>query len=423
MRTSFFITIFILVAAFMLHRHGSRRLMELTERHSFLIQQKQTPGTTASVSTDTASSPRDRATAIEEARQFTRDMIRLANEISLQKKSGEPPDSAMLKRSARIPGLLRSLTAYQLQLVIPETISAPDVSDDLRQGMLNSYLTVLAEKSPANALELLDRHSNLIGARADPAGIACKALAAWARAQPEEARAWIRSNGPRHPDWITDSAKLPLLIQTAHVDPQATFALLEQLEIADRGSAITKICAEASTPAVRKKVWDALREYLETLADSGEKQALVRAAIQRMTPGISGAGQIEASKWLKDASLDPPALEAFAEAIPFNSKAEETTAWILWIGAALPSASADAPIRRLFSRWIAQDHVAAGRWLNGQPAGGVKSICVRTFAETVASQDPEAARQWALTLPPGPERDKLLRKSVLPESSDTHKSP
>lgn len=418
MRTSLVITILILAAAFVLHRNGSRRLAELTERHAFLIQQHNAAGTPSSVSADPATSQQDSAAVIVEARKFTCDMISLANEISLQKKSGKPPDSATLKRAAGIPGLLQSLTSAQLQLVIPLTLSAPDLSDDLRQRMLKSYFTVLAAKSPTDALELLTRHSNLIGPQADPAGIAGKALAAWSLTQPAKAREWIQTNGPLHPEWITDSAKLPLLIQTSQTDSRAAFVMMDQLGIMDKPSAITKMCATASTPAARKKVWDALRDYSENLADAGEKKALVRAAIQQMTPGISEAGPAEAANWLKDARLDIQHLETFAEALPFNPKAEETTAWIQWMGATLPGKSSEAPIRRLFSRWIAQDHVSAGQWLNNQPASPVKSTCIHIFAESVASQDPEAARQWALTLPPGPERDELLRKSVQPLSSD-----
>ena len=58
-----------------------------------------------------------------------------------------------------------------------------------------------------------------------------------------------------------------------------------------------------------------------------------------------------------------------------------------------------------------RDHRAAGEWLTALQDGPAKPIAVAAFAKTVAPYDPDIAAQWAMTLPPGNQRDGLLKEA------------
>jgi hypothetical protein len=60
--------------------------------------------------------------------------------------------------------------------------------------------------------------------------------------------------------------------------------------------------------------------------------------------------------------------------------------------------------------WTRNDYQSAGQWLTTAPDGLVKNAAIRSYAETVSPYDPETAAQWALTLPPGNERERTLRR-------------
>jgi hypothetical protein len=66
-------------------------------------------------------------------------------------------------------------------------------------------------------------------------------------------------------------------------------------------------------------------------------------------------------------------------------------------------------IRGLIRRWTTHDYQAAGKWLGITPEGPTKNTAIASYAETVASYEPETAAQWALTLPPGTDRERTLK--------------
>jgi hypothetical protein len=70
------------------------------------------------------------------------------------------------------------------------------------------------------------------------------------------------------------------------------------------------------------------------------------------------------------------------------------------------------------SSWTTSDYQAAGKWLAAAPEGPAKISAIHAYAETVAKADPQAATQWALTLPAGNEREETLRRIRVATQSD-----
>ena len=128
------------------------------------------------------------------------------------------------------------------------------------------------------------------------------------------------------------------------------------------------------------------------------------------------------SKWLENAALNREQLAEFCD-LSYGIKREETGKWIEWIGTKLPVEKSKDNIRRMVQNWTENDYQAAGKWLAATPDGPSKNISIRYYAETVAKHEPESAAQWAMTLPPGQDRDETLKNIYQnwPENDDAAK--
>lgn len=120
-----------------------------------------------------------------------------------------------------------------------------------------------------------------------------------------------------------------------------------------------------------------------------------------------------ATRWISQAGFSSDELEKLSRILPYNVKLGETGQWLEWLGKTLPSGRADDGINRMVSKWTEKDYRAAGTWLASAPDGSVKQTAVQSYAQTVAPYDPQAAVQWALTLPPGEMRQQTLVQIVV----------
>ena len=128
------------------------------------------------------------------------------------------------------------------------------------------------------------------------------------------------------------------------------------------------------------------------------------------------------SKWIENAALSPEELADFCESA-YCIKSEESGKWIEWIGSKLPVEKSKGSISMMVLNWMEKDYQAVGKWLAATPAGPSKNISIRCYAETVAKYEPASAAQWAMTLPPGEDRDETLNNiyQSWPKNDDAAK--
>ncbi len=92
-----------------------------------------------------------------------------------------------------------------------------------------------------------------------------------------------------------------------------------------------------------------------------------------------------------------------------SAKAAERGQWIDWIGKTLPPDKASGCIWQNVTAWTKADYQAAGKWLSSTPDGPRKIAAIQAYAGAVASSAPKNASQWAMTLPPGKDREQTFR--------------
>jgi len=333
---------------------------------------------------------------------------------AFEKAAGDHRDEVMQKQMARHMTDLRermmALDPAQLTSLIAEVRASPDLSDETRKRLVAVSVLALANNHPQAVLALFTGGTDF--AKDDVSGgyVVSSSLARWAKDDPMAALAWVRQNAAGFPDLITDDAKRGLLSGAAIQDPRLAFKLIGEMGLKDADEAVRNIVSAAQTPDERSAMLAALREHLATLSDASARDAAATANLTILANGVQREGFAAASQWLVAANLSPAELAGFAAGLNYDTAhSGETGQWIEWLGTSLQSNKSGERIQFLVTSWTRSDSQAAGQWLTTAADGPAKTTAIRAYAETIASYEPVTATQWALTLPPGPDRDATLK--------------
>jgi hypothetical protein len=351
---------------------------------------------------------RERENKEVDAKAAAVEFIAFAREMEAMEKKGGPPDEAQQKRIMDIMDRMMALDSAQLKILIAEVRAAKDLKDETRQGLIGFSIMTLANDHPQAALALFTESSDLMKGEGIGEHVVSSSLAKWAKDDPLGALEWVRKNKEKYPDLITDQAKRGLISGTAAQDPKLAFKLIAELGIKESYQGVSSIMSAAKTPAERTATLTALREHLATLPDEKAKKELSNTAMNNFASSIAREGFDAGSKWVAEANFSPAELESFADGLRGSVKGDDNGRWIEWFGEKLPPDKAAENIGNLVSDWTRNDYQAAGKWLGTAPEGPARNAAVRSYAETVSEYEPETAAQWAMTLPPGKERDQTL---------------
>ena len=338
------------------------------------------------------------------------EFIAFAREMEAMEKKGGPPDEAQQKRVMEIMDRMMSLDSAQLKILIAEVRATKDLKDETRQGLIGFSIMTLANDHPQAALALLTESSDLFKGEGMGEHVVASSLGKWAKDDPLAAVEWVKKNSAKFPDLITDNAKRGLISGAAAQDPKLAFKLIGELGIKEVTFPITGIISAAKTAEDRTAVLGALREHLATITDEAARHNVANNAVVSLARSVVKEGFEAGTKWIASANLNPAELESFASGLSSSEKKGEEGQWIEWIGTTLPPDKADDQIRNIVRNWTEDDFQAAGKWLTTAPDGPAKNASIRTYAETVSRYEPETAMQWALTLPPGKDRDETLKR-------------
>lgn len=412
MKISIALSVLILVLAAAFGWRGSQRLETVRKTHGQFVAEASQLGVAVDPS-HKADSIRvtkrgERGDKDVEAHLVAKDFIAFAKEVEALQKKGGQPDEAMQKRLMEFLDRLMSLDGKQLKSLIAEVRATPDLEDDTRKGLIGFSIMTLASNHPQAALALFTESADLFSSDGMAQHLVSSSLSNWAKEDPTAALEWVRKNGENFPDLVTEDAKRGLIQGSAVNDPKLAFKLIGELGIKKTAQAVSGIVGAAKTPEDRTAILAAVREHLGTLTDEKIRDQTQRDAIGNLA-GFMLQENFETSiRWVDNAKFDPAELEKFAEGLGVSSRSGDTGKWIEWVGEKLPPEKSKNSIHNMVTSWTNNDYQAAGKWLAGTPDGPVKNAAISTYAETVSRYEPEAGAQWAVTLPPGKERDVTL---------------
>jgi hypothetical protein len=306
---------------------------------------------------------------------------------------------------------LSALDEGELKRLVAELRSTPELDDRSRNSAVMMALTTLATRYPQTALALLSEIPGEETPLLRRKHLAGTALGNLAKSDPVAATKWIKEQERKAPDLVDDNLKVSLLSAVASQDPKLAFQFIEDLEFKDASNSLHAIAEAAKTPEERTLTLDALRAYTSTLDDPKRRTESTDQLFSSLANEIAKEGLQNAIQWFDSAKLSSAERESFSRGLShYWIPSGETGQWIEWIGKTLPTDQAAQQITDLADNWTEKDYEAAGTWLTQAPEGPAKQAAVRGYVQAVAAYEPETAVQWAMTLPPGKDRDATLQQ-------------
>ena len=344
-----------------------------------------------------------------DAKTLAAEYIAFAKEREAIEKKGGQPAMATLEQAQKFKDRILALDPAQMKILIAEIRANRDLKPETQKELISLPIMILASDHPQIALAMLTESPDFMKENGMDSLAMVKSLTKWAKDDPAAALEWVRANGAKFPDLVTEDAKCGMISGTAVNDPQLAFKLIAELGIKDGNTGVRMIAGAAKTSEQRTATLAALRAHLATLPEGKIRDQAYGVAIQELGWSIGKEGFEAGSKWLENAALSPEELADFCESA-YPIKSEESGKWIEWIGTKLPVEKSERSISMRVLNWMENDYQAVGKWLAATPASPSKNISIRRYAETVARYEPETAVQWAMTLPPGQDRDETLKK-------------
>ena len=368
--------------------------------------------------TQSGSTPADPRKAAEE---FANELFALATRMKELQKAGEAPPPELERQ---LVGFLARFMQLDPE-VIPHLITLVRNNDSFaeqeKQGIMMLSLASMAKASPEAALNLYINSRELLGDEARQA--VTMALGNWAGQDPRAALAWIDRHFEDLPEDATEGARALAIANAYKSDP--TFAVEKTLALEKDGVLqLTQMLGRVlPTPeeqlTLLRKIEGGLGE-LPTDPNGINEEAIKTATNDQVLRGglIIGLGGAlarqsfeSASEFLDSANLTPIETIIVAKGVAGNVRElREPGKWINWLDENSPPAERGQSTAQLVKQWTERDFRATADWIGQQPQGDLRNRATFSFAETVAPHEPDAAADWALTLPPTPERSVLLKE-------------
>jgi hypothetical protein len=267
--------------------------------------------------------------------------------------------------------------------------------------MLDFSIMMLANEQPEAAIALYTESSDLKGRRGMGSHVVTMALGKWAEKDPVAALEWVKNNSEKHSDVISDQTKTAILAGAAKQDPKLALGMVKDLGVKEDRLVAESLARSARTPEERSALLQTLRS--ETKGELSER------ALNSLGGTLTSEGFESSQAWLTSAKLSEKETEAVAQGISYWQANADTGKWLTWMDGKVSEHTLKRKTDELVRQWTNKDYKAAGEWIGTLADGPTKTAAIKSYAKTVAPYEPEAARQWANSLPAGKERDDVLK--------------
>jgi len=350
-----------------------------------------------------------RADGAADARRFFHDLMALGDRL-------DAPDDATKRQIAEQAERFDALNGEQLKILIHEILSAEtdDMETRRRQDLLWRALNRLTVDYPRDALAILTESSAAVDLlRWHASGFAENAVHGaihrWAEIDPEAAIGWFTENSGMLPD---DAAR-SLIHGAARNDLRRALDLIGELGQDPESFFPYILVKDGQTQAQQIRALAVVREWSAALPDEKTREKIVATSLLRLAlgDGWEPTSFHTATRWIDAANLTPEELGWLMRG-SWNSSIlpEETGQWLDWLGLGFPIEQSADRVRELIHGWMQTDYRAAGEWLVHTPESPARTAALIAYARMMAEYQPLAATEWALMIPPGTDRDEILKR-------------
>ncbi len=387
-------------------------LTSLRERHRRVVQEAAALGVSADVTksfSSTKVSIREREDSARKVKDYADKLVAFAKQMEEMGKSGKQPDQEQQKRIMDIIEGMLSLNGDEIKILIAELRGRAEISDGLRENMISFAVIMLAQEHPQTALAIFTESSDLMVGNPMTEHVLPSALTQWAEDQPLAAVEWIKKNGEKHKELVTNEAKEAVIAGAAKNDFGLAFQLANELKLGEnKESVISTLLQSANTPDRQAEFLAAIRKQAAAITDPKEAAELLRSGVSQLLGKVSESGFEKSMEWLKTTTMSADETGGLALGLNYHQTMADTGKWLDWMTTQFAKDSRNEDnTRNLIRNWTENDYKAAGEWLAKSPAGPQKETATLSYLETVAPYDPDVAVQWAGTLPADKQADAM----------------
>lgn len=348
---------------------------------------------------------RQRADKLDEARTTALDIIELARELERLVESGDTTDIATQDQILKALENIGSFDTDQLRDLIECFRDADGLTEKMHGTLFSLAAQALIERNPEEALGLLLAGESLPAPASHRSDLVSTSLSKWSETDPKAALAWVQANTL---DFISRQDMETALIRgAARTDLRLAVGWISEFGIPDKSGVVAAIAANLDSPSQRSHLLRLLKSEPGTY---GQKE--INGALTVMAKDIGRSGYKDAARWIKENGFSEGEItNLIAGGMISHTNGSDPGRWVEWMEVNLTQEPRERHIGEQVSNWAKRDHRAAGEWLTALQDGPAKPIAVAAFAKTVAPYDPDIAAQWAMTLPPGNEREVILKEA------------
>lgn len=393
MKISIAATLLILAAGAGLGWHDRQQLAALRTTQNLLATQAAKLG----VSPDPAQNPtrstkRERPSRPAAAKLSTAGLIGLTKEMERLNTAGGANYDAINALQLRIFDSLSALDPAGIKALLAEITTNPDLGKWPRMMLGNCCTTVFANDHPQAALEIFTSSPELFTEGDRGRSLVLTALVCLAKNDLTAALDWMRKN-PQH---FVDDAKGEIISAVAKQDALLAFRLVTELDFKISAYAVGQILNSLKSLEEKSAALAGLREYLATIRDEKVRDQLAASSISGLAGAIGKESFESATRWIAGENLTPQELGQFAKVLHVSTSNGETGRWIEWLHQSLPAKQADRQIEDLIHRWTSTDYQAAAQWAMTQPPGKDRDQTLQQIHQNWPKQDAAGKQAFAI---------------------------
>lgn len=363
-----------------------------------------------SISTDpkaTFSSQRARSDSARAAREkaisdFAGELAAFAQKMEADEKDGDVDQAARQNEIISFLDKLSNMSSSDLKSLVKVLSEDTSIKEETKQELLMMSIMMLSTDNPEAALALISESDESLGLENRNQHLLPMVIAQFTAKDPDAAAAWVVENGDQLGDQ-KEEMKVQLITAAAQNNFESALTLIKTLGLEDKNKSYSILGV-----GVKAGDQDRFLAALEAnnLSEEGRQAALSSLALSAFIREDFQAASI----WLDNPELSTTDKNTIVSNFHYHSVKDSAKEWLGWINQQENSNSfSERATGQIISGWTQENFVAAGEWLQTQEDGPNKNIAVKTYAEILAPHEPAAAADWAITLPEGDERNRLLR--------------
>jgi hypothetical protein len=290
-----------------------------------------------------------------------------------------------------------------LRLLVEMISADATISYETGSGLIRSAILMFADENPKAALAITIEK---LFAKGKDAWVLKSITRKYLNKDPSAAAQWLESHHNLIGE-IDEGDKGTWIRSAAGKDLAAAISLITTLKPKNDhnvyhslSNGVTSENANAFLAAIREK---SINPEQRALALNGLNNSKLMRNFETGTA------------WLDNTDFTDEERKAVLSNVSDYAFSNQTGKWLDWIanqekdGGFIPPYATQS----VLEQWTLRDFGATGNWINSLEDGPRKDFSIQIYSQTLAPFEPGAAAEWAVTLPEGEKRSRLLQ-TILP---------